>query len=252
MGTVPDPEPVAHLVVGSVADHGADAPIRAVTFNVRHGLGLDGRQDLERTARALRGLAADIAGLQEVDEGAERSGGIDQAAWLAGALGARFVSAPARGRRAHERVALLSRYPISGAEARWFWDGGGRGEPRGAVVAEVATAAGPVSCAVAHLSTRPLERALQRRALAAMIASLPGPALLFLDANSARLAPLGRTANLRPPPGRPPATFPAERPGKPVDWVLARAPVRHLGPAWTPAGETSSDHLPLLAVVGWR
>jgi endonuclease/exonuclease/phosphatase family metal-dependent hydrolase len=227
------------------------ARIRAVTFNVRHGLGLDGRQDLARTAQVLRGLTPDIAGLQELDEGAERSGGIDQAAWLAGALSMRFVSAPARGRRAHERVALLSRHRISGAEARWFWDGGGRGEPRGAVVAEISTPAGRVSCAVAHLSTRPLERARERRALAAMMASLPGPALLFLDANGSRLAPLGHAAGLRPPPGRPPATFPAERPSKPVDWVLARVPARHLEPAWTPTRGTSSDHLPLLVVVGW-
>ena len=108
-----------------------------------------------------------------------------------------------------------------------------------------------MSCAVAHLSTRLLQRARERRALAAMIASLPGPALLFLDANSARLAPLGRAGELRRPPGRPPATFPAERPSKPVDWILARMPARHLGPAWTPASGTSSDHLPLLANVGW-
>jgi endonuclease/exonuclease/phosphatase family metal-dependent hydrolase len=258
MGMVTGPTPAGHMVVGSVADPEADratAPtvprIRVVTFNIRHGLGLDGRQDLKRTARVLRALAADIAGLQEVDQGAERSGGIDQAAWLAGALGMWFASAPARGRRAHQRVALLSRHPIGGVEVRWFWDGGGRGEPRGAVVAEVVTTAGPVRCAVAHLSTRPVERARERRALAVMIASLPGPALLFLDANSARLAPLGRAAGLRPPPGRPPATFPAGRPSKPVDWVLACEPARHLEPAWTPERETSSDHLPLLAVVGW-
>jgi endonuclease/exonuclease/phosphatase family metal-dependent hydrolase len=258
MGTGTGPTPAGHMVAGSVADPEADrataptvARIRAVTFNIRHGLGLDGRQDLERTARVLRALAPDIAGLQEVDQGAERSGGIDQAAWLAGALGVRFASAPARGRRAHERVVLLSRHPIGGVEARWFWHGGGRGEPRGAVVADVVTTAGPVRCAVAHLSTRRLERARERRGLAAMMASLPGPALLFLDANGARLAPLERAAGLRPPPGRPPATFPAGRPSKPVDWVLACEPARHLEPAWTPERGTSSDHLPLLAVVGW-
>ena len=241
------------MAVTSVAGREANPVVprfRVVTFNVRHGLGLDGRQDLQRTARVLRELAPDIAGLQELDEDAERSGGIDQAAWLAGALGMWSASAPARGRRAHERVALLSRHPIVGAEARWFWDGGSRGEPRGAVVAEIATTAGPVRCAVAHLSTRPLERAREWRALAAMMASLPGPALLFLDANSSRLAPLGRVASMHPPPGRPPATFPAERPSKPVDWVLARAPARHLEPAWTPVRGTCSDHLPLLTVVG--
>jgi endonuclease/exonuclease/phosphatase family metal-dependent hydrolase len=240
---------------GAAGRPGADPAvlaIRAVTFNIRHGLGLDGRQDLERTTRVLRELSPDVAGLQELDDGAERSGGIDQAGWLAGALGLRFVSAPARGRRAHERVALLSRHPISYWEARWFWDGGGQGEPRGAVVAEVDTAAGALRCVVAHLSTRAVQRARERRALAAMIASPPGPALLFIDANGSRLAPLGRAAEFRRPPGRPPPTFPAERPSRAVDWILARMPARHLGPAWTPPCGTSSDHLPLLVEVGWR
>jgi endonuclease/exonuclease/phosphatase family metal-dependent hydrolase len=250
LGTTAGLAPGEQTAGPQVANHEGDTRIRAVTFNVRHGLGLDGHQDLERTAQVLRELAPDIAGLQEVEEGAERSGGIDQAAWLADALGMRFASGPARGRRPHERVALLSRFPIISMDARWFWDGGDHGERRGAVVAEVATPAGPLRCAVAHLSTRPRERARERRFLAAMIASLPGPALLFIDANSARLAPLGRVADLRPPPGRPLATFPAERPSKPVDWILARVPARHLGPAWTPEHGISSDHLPLLVVVG--
>src|SRR5262249_22502428 len=92
LGTTAGLAPAEQMAVPQVTNYEGDTRIRAVTFNVCHGLGLDGHQDLERTAQVLRELAPDIAGLQEVEEGAERSGGIDQAAWLADALGMRFAS----------------------------------------------------------------------------------------------------------------------------------------------------------------
>jgi endonuclease/exonuclease/phosphatase family metal-dependent hydrolase len=224
-------------------------PLRAVTFNARHGVGVDGQLDLDRTAALLTRLAPDVAGLQELDDGAERSGRIDQAVWLGRALGMQVASGPARGRRPHERVALLSPHPLSGARTVWFWDGGRLGEPRAALLAEVNAPAGHLCCVVAHLSTRRWERAAERRSLARTVTGLPGPVLAFLDANGSRLGPLRRVAGLHPPPGRAPASFPAEQPRKPVDWVLARAPARHLSRASAPAG-WASDHLPVLALVG--
>lgn len=223
------------------------AELRAVSFNIRHGQGLDGLTDLFRVAAALRGLFPDIIGLQELDADADRSGGIDQAAWLGDALGMRVTSAAARGRRPHERVALLSRFPMSQLRDVWFWTGHVRGEARGAAIAQVTAPMGSVSCAVAHLSTRRWERVLERRALAAMMSRLPGPALLFLDANGPGLRPLERHG-LLPPPGHPVNTFPANRPATPVDWVLARAPARHLREAQADPCE-ASDHLPVLAVI---
>jgi endonuclease/exonuclease/phosphatase family metal-dependent hydrolase len=213
--------------------------VRAVTFNARHGVGVDRRLDLERTAALLARLRPDVAGLQELDDGAERSGRIDQAVWLGRALGMQVASGPARGRRPHERVALLSPHPVRGARTVWFWEGGWRGEPRAALLAEVDTPAGRLHCVVAHLSTRRRER----------VRELPGPVLALLDANGSRLGPLPRVAGLHPAPGRAPASFPAEQPRKPVDWVLVRAPARHLSRAWAPE-DGASDHLPVLALVG--
>jgi endonuclease/exonuclease/phosphatase family metal-dependent hydrolase len=227
-----------------------EVTLRAVTFNARHGLGLDGCQDLSRTAALLRWLAPDLAGLQELDEGSGRSGGIDQAAWLGRELGMHVATAPARGRRPHERVAVLSVHPIAEVRAVWFWNGGRRGEPRGAVVADVAIRTHRVRCTVAHLSTRPWQRVRERRALATMIAQLDGPLIAFLDANGTHLEPLRRTAALRRPPGPAPATFPASHPAAATDWVLTRAPIRHLSQAWAPPSQVS-DHLPVLVTVGW-
>jgi endonuclease/exonuclease/phosphatase family metal-dependent hydrolase len=223
--------------------------LRAVTFNARHGVGVDGLLDLDRTAAVLRRLNPDAVGLQEVDAGAARSGGIDQARWLGRALGMQVATAPARGRRPHERVALLSPHLLADARTVWFWSGQPRGEPRAALVADLATPAARVRCVVAHLSTRRRERARERRALAAMVEGFSGPVLVFVDANSARLGPLRWSAGLRAAPGRAPATFPAQRPRRPLDWILTRAPARHLGRASAVPCQ-ASDHLPLLALVG--
>ncbi|MCH2154165.1 MAG: gluconate 2-dehydrogenase subunit 3 family protein [Phycisphaerales bacterium] len=63
--------------------------IRVATYNIKHGRGMDGTIDLERTAATLEALKADLIALQEVDDQARRSGGVDQAAWLEAELDAR-------------------------------------------------------------------------------------------------------------------------------------------------------------------
>ncbi|HAW94738.1 MAG TPA: metallophosphoesterase, partial [Phycisphaerales bacterium] len=68
---------------GTGTSHQESMVIRAATYNIKHGRGMDGAIDLERTADVLRALNADIIALQEVDDRARRSGGVDQASWLA-------------------------------------------------------------------------------------------------------------------------------------------------------------------------
>ncbi len=62
-----------------------------MTWNIRHGLGNDGRVDLARTAGVIRRSGASIIALLEVDHGWRRSDGENQAAILAGALGMHFA-----------------------------------------------------------------------------------------------------------------------------------------------------------------
>ena len=61
--------------------------VRLATFNIRHGVGMDGVFDLDRTAAAIRALDADFVGLQEVDVGVPRSGGLDEPAELSAKTG---------------------------------------------------------------------------------------------------------------------------------------------------------------------
>ncbi|MEV7862373.1 endonuclease/exonuclease/phosphatase family protein [Streptomyces hirsutus] len=107
---------------------GTDAPsvlLRVATYNIHAGAGEDGVFDLDRTARALRDLDADVVGLQEVDvHWGDRSDFVDEARALAGKLGMRVFFAPIYdldpaaegGERRQYGVAVLSRYPVTEAE----------------------------------------------------------------------------------------------------------------------------------------
>lgn len=46
---------------------------RVMSYNIYHGIGLDGKIDLERIANAIKKEGADVVALQEVDIGVERS-----------------------------------------------------------------------------------------------------------------------------------------------------------------------------------
>jgi endonuclease/exonuclease/phosphatase family metal-dependent hydrolase len=57
------------------------------TFNIHHGVGLDGMLDLARVAATVERTGAEVVGLQEVDRHwSQRSNFVDQATWLADVL----------------------------------------------------------------------------------------------------------------------------------------------------------------------
>lgn len=233
--------------------------LRVVTFNIRAGRGLDDTYDMERIARVVLASGADVAGLQEVDCGLERSGRLDQAQWLAGRLGWAAAYGPALdlglapdGRRQLYGNALLSRHPIRAAQVHplpyhpvaGYWK-----ERRACLVARVAPPDGPEwTVAVTHLGLAPAEQALQAAALAALLAGQPDPLLLLGDLNAPpgapRLAPLWALC----PDAAPPAgTFPAGDPQERLDYVLVRSPATAAAFAVLPTD--ASDHRPLAASV---
>ena len=161
-------------------DEAQDQEVRIATFNIQHGLGPDGRVDNDRLADTVAALDADVVGLQEVDRGQARSGGVDQARLCAEAMGAaghRFQPAlagpfryPGVRRRARRTVplgtpgygiALLSRYPVRSwhtvllpPATPWVWGRVqlGTDEPRVALAARVDAPSGPLTVVCTHLS----------------------------------------------------------------------------------------------------
>ena len=60
-----------------------EQPMRFLSYNICHGSGMDHVIDLTRTAAVISRQKADCVALQELDNGAERSSGIDETAELA-------------------------------------------------------------------------------------------------------------------------------------------------------------------------
>ena len=97
------------------ATGGTELPIdcRAMSYNIKHAHGMDGKVDLARIARVIAAQKPDFVALQEVDDRAERSGRVNQAAVLGKRLDmhAEFGSfMDFQGGR--YGLAVLSRYPI--------------------------------------------------------------------------------------------------------------------------------------------
>jgi endonuclease/exonuclease/phosphatase family metal-dependent hydrolase len=61
--------------------------LKIISWNIRHGLGIDGKQDIERIANELLKREADIYAIQEVDIETRRCGGINQVERLSELLG---------------------------------------------------------------------------------------------------------------------------------------------------------------------
>jgi endonuclease/exonuclease/phosphatase family metal-dependent hydrolase len=87
-----------------------------MTYNIRHGEGLDGRVDLERIAAVIRNERADIVALQEVDKGVERTNRLDLPEELARLTGMTCIFSNNHAYQGGEYGnALLTRFPV----VRW-------------------------------------------------------------------------------------------------------------------------------------
>jgi endonuclease/exonuclease/phosphatase family metal-dependent hydrolase len=87
--------------------------LRVMSYNIRWGLGTDGRYSLERVAEVIREAGADLVGLQEIERGSPRSRFRDQPALL-GRMLEMEVAFGANLRLGGWRFgnALLSRFPL--------------------------------------------------------------------------------------------------------------------------------------------
>jgi endonuclease/exonuclease/phosphatase family metal-dependent hydrolase len=249
--------------------------VRLATFNLLNGTSpVDGRVDVERLRTAIRGLDADVVGLQEVDRDQPRSHGLNLTAEVAAAAGAadwRFepalVGTPGGTWRAavdgevageaQYGVGLVSRWPVTSwhvvrlAAARlrspvvlpgsrrviWLRD-----EPRVALAAVVRTPAGPLTVATTHLSFVPGWNGVQLRTVTAALSALPGPRVLLGDLNMPGPVPrwlTGWSALARTP------TYPAWEPRVQLDHVLGSGALPGVRAVGTPELPLS-DHRALL------
>ena len=220
---------------------------RLATFNVHHCRGRDGRLDVERTARVMQLLGADIIGLQELDRNDARSDHTDQPAALAEQTGYRMAFHPTLAIEEGEYgIALASREGLDTTAE--FLPRRDDEEPR--VV--VHTSWRGLAILTTHLSRDPLARASQIEALAALVSKTETPVAVVGDLNERRrgLGPLRKTG-LMPESRELPSlrNLPGAVTGA-IDHVL-------VGPEMTilrtrRIATTASDHRPLVVDVEIR
>ena len=233
--------------------HASVEPMRVVTYNIKHGRGMDGVVDLERTAVVLDVLDADLIALQEVDDRARRSGGVDQAAWLAERLGMHAAYGSFMNfQGGRYGLAMLSRRPIQSHESWRLPDGN---EPRVALAVQVPTDSGAVVTAIAvHFDwvADDGHRFRQSRETIRRITALKTPWIVLGDFNDVpgsrtmdAFRQVGREAGK---PAGDAATFPSEEPTIEIDAIITGPPG-----AWMPATASvvperlASDHRPVVA-----
>ena len=234
---------------------GAAAPRRVtiLSYNIRHGLGLDGKLDLERAARVIDALEPDVVALQEIDEGCGRSGGVDQAQRLGELTGMHAMFGafmPYDGGR--YGMALLSRHPVEAWENHRLPDGD---EPRSTVAARIRVRGSQQRLVVAgiHLYRTEAERVAQAERLIELFGTQDVPVVLVGDFNSrpgsAVLELLDRHWDVAPKAGVS-FTFPANAPDHEIDFVLTPndGRVRVLD-CHVVEDVVTSDHRPVLTVV---
>jgi endonuclease/exonuclease/phosphatase family metal-dependent hydrolase len=225
--------------------------MRVATFNILHGRSpVDDRVDVDRFAKAVHELDADVLGLQEVDRNQPRSANADLTAVAAEAIGAdehRFVAALSGspgatwiGATGEEQpdsaaygIAFLSRYPVRAWEVIRLQPFPTkfpmkfkqsklpvmvRDEPRVAVAAVVDTPHGEMTVANTHLSFIEWWNRRQLRVLMKSLTDRKRPMLLMGDLNMGP-DPAHRITGMSPLATAP--TFPAHEPREQIDHILA-------------------------------
>ncbi len=225
--------------------------LRVATFNIRHGLGMDGRLDLARSAAAIAALECDLVAVQEVDVGCARSGRVDQAGELARLTGLTPCFGPAIAFDGGlYGILVLSRLPVS------LWSAlplPGQ-EPRCLLSVDVVWAGSPLRFCATHLDLDAEQRRLSLPLLLRATAQHGVPFVLAGDLNSTPdsglvqelVAGWQAVASLAGPP-----TYPADAPTERIDYILP-------GPAgaWQVlamdviADALTSDHRPVRATLG--
>lgn len=239
------------LLTGSA--FGEDA-VRVMTYNIHHAEGTDGVLDVERIAGIIRAEKPDVVCLQEVDEGCERTEGIDMPAVLAEKLGMKVAfgwNLAFQG--GHYGNALLTPHTIV-SEENIKLPGPDGVEPRGCQKVVVRIGENRLTVFNTHLGLKASERAAQVDYILKHLGE--GAAILCGDLNEPADAPgvsrlLERLSDTYRRNGEQPvATWGVGNPrARRIDFILVSSgiQVESSRVVLTPETKVASDHLPFVA-----
>ena len=161
--------------------------LRVLSYNIKHGRGMDGKVDLPRIAKVIRSVAPDLIALQEIDRNCTRSGAVDLTSELGDLLGMEGRFGKFMDFQGGEYgMAVLSKFPIVDHHVHPLPIGA---EPRCALEVRVNTGAkfGEISFVGIHNDwTREKLRVAQCKALVGKLDKREVPVILAGDFNAGR------------------------------------------------------------------
>jgi endonuclease/exonuclease/phosphatase family metal-dependent hydrolase len=225
-------------------------PVRMLSYNVRHGEGMDGKVDLARIAWVVRSLNPDLVALQEIDRVAGRTGRVDQMKELGNLTGMHYAFGSFMDYDGGEYgMGILSTIPIK--EAVNFALPPGY-EPRSALAVRVAlgVASREILFVGVHLFETAEERLAQANTLIELFKDEMAPVILAGDFNSepgSGVIKLLKRYWEVPDKGVDHLTWPSDNPEVEIDYIMFRPADRFEVVEQRVIDEPlASDHRPLV------
>ncbi len=166
---------------------GENNSLSVLSYNIKHGRGMDGKVDLPRIAKVIRSVSPDLVALQEIDRNCTRSGAVDLTSELGNLLGMEGRFGEFMDFQGGEYgMAVLSKFPIIEHQVHPLPTGA---EPRCALEVRVNAGSkfGEISFVGIHNDwTREDFRVSQCKALLDKLDNLQIPVILAGDFNAGR------------------------------------------------------------------
>ncbi len=227
--------------------------MRVMTYNIRGGLGTDGRRDIRRIAGVVRAWEPDVVCFQEVHQRLPWSGFADQPRRLRSLLGRAFVF------QANVRylfgvggygLGIATAYPVLRVVRCHLPS---HGERRGVLQVEMGTPAGPLTVLCTHWGLKREERARQAAKMGEWLGRVERPVVVCGDLNETpetdavqRLVSVSGLRDAGADRNEP--TYAADDPKARID-VILHSPDLALHRTVVIESQ-ASDHYPLLADFG--
>jgi endonuclease/exonuclease/phosphatase family metal-dependent hydrolase len=222
--------------------------LKVLTYNIRYGLGIDGKVNLNRILEVLKTSEAHIVALNEVDKYRMRSRYKNQARWLAKRLEMQYRFAPAHRRYPGQTGnAILSKFPILKSEIIPLTS---TGERRVVLKAVIEAERTKLTCLCTHLGLSAEERLTQVKELLKTIEEEKNPLILMGDFNalpeSFEVTMLSqKLTDAMKDKGQ--ATFPIVNPKARIDYIFISSNCVIINADIIKS--EASDHLPLFAAL---
>jgi endonuclease/exonuclease/phosphatase family metal-dependent hydrolase len=223
--------------------------LKVMTYNIRHGRGLDGKVKMQRIADVIIKEDIDIVALNEVDQVfSKRSNYLDQGRWLAEELQMNYAFGPALSlKRGHYGNAIFSRFPLTKHKNHLFKLIPPLAEPRAILEAAISIENISLNVLTSHFSIHPF---LHRRQLDFFLNYPNSPCILMGDLNRGprsstyrKLLEKYNDCSMQ----HPFPTFPARKPRSRLDYIFTS---KHFEIVKTEVIQsTASDHLPVMTTV---